>query len=303
MNLNSIKTMETNPAKPACAGAQDRRSYFPSLTVRKWHRAVCALVMLIIAVSSIGIASAQTSLINGGNQAGTILANTTNFYTLTANVGNNIVLRLGTVGFFGNLRLYGPDGALLKTAASGTDAELDLTATNSGTFTALVNSYSPGGTGTYVLRLAQVPEAFIVPAGEEGGPMTNGGNFAGSNTLGDLQMWTTTANVGDNIVLRMGTVGFFGNLRLYGPDGALLKTAASGTDAELSYTATNSGIFTAMVGSYSSEGTGTYVLHLAQFPEPFIVPTGKEEGGSMTNGGNFAGSNPLGDLQMWSTAA
>src|ERR1035438_9891392 len=51
------------------------------------------------------------------------------------------------------------------------DAELDYTATNSGTFTALVRSFSSGGTGTYVLHLAQFPEAFLVPAGDEGGPM------------------------------------------------------------------------------------------------------------------------------------
>ena len=122
-------------------------------------------------------------------------------------------LRLGTVGFDGDLKLYGPNGALLKTAASGTDAELDLTATNSGTFTALVSSYSAGGSGTYVLHLAQFPEAFIVPAGDEGGPMTNGGNYAGTITLGDLDMWSFTANAGDNIVLRLGTVGFYGNLQ------------------------------------------------------------------------------------------
>lgn len=61
------------------------------------------------------------------------------------------MLRLGTTGFDGNLNLYGPNGVLLKMAASGGDAELALTATNSGTFTALVRSYSSGGTGTYGL--------------------------------------------------------------------------------------------------------------------------------------------------------
>src|ERR1019366_6711064 len=109
---------------------------------------------------------------------------------------------------------------------------------------------------------------------DQGGAMTNGGNHAGTNSLGDLDMWSLTANAGDNILLRLGTVGFVGDLNLYGPNGALLKTAASGTDAELDYTATNSGTFTALVSSYYSGTTGTYVLHLAQFPEAFIVPAG-----------------------------
>ena len=77
--------------------------------------------------------------------------------------------------------------------------------------------------------------------------MTNGGSYPGTISLGDLDMWSFTANTGDNIVLRLGTVGFYGNLSLYGPNGALLKTAASGYDAELAYTATNSGTFTALV--------------------------------------------------------
>ena len=90
--------------------------------------------------------------------------------------------------------------------------------------------------------------------------MTNGGNHAGTNSLGDLDMWSFTANARDNIVLRLGTTGFTGNLNLYGPNGALLKSAASGTDAELEYTATNSGAFTVLVSSYYSGGTGTYGL-------------------------------------------
>jgi hypothetical protein len=212
------------------------------------------------------------------------------------------VLRLGAVGFYGNLRLYGPNGALLKTAASGTDAELALTATNSGTFTALVSAYSSGGIGTYVLYLAQFPETFIVPAGDEGGPMSGGGSYAGTITLGDLDMWSFTANARENLVLRLGAVGFYGNLRLYGPNGALLKAAADATDAELDYTATNSGTFTALVSSYSSGGTGTYVLHLAQFPGAFIVPAG-DQGGPMTNGTTYVGTINLADEDLWAFTA
>jgi hypothetical protein len=248
------------------------------------------------------IAKAQEALTNGGNQSGTLLASTTNSYTLVANAGDGLVLRLGTVGFYGNLSLYGPNGALLKTAASGYDAELDYTATNSGTFTVLVTAFAPGGTGSYVLHLAQFPESFIVPAGDEGGPMTNGGDYPGTNSLGDLDMWSLTANAGDNLVLRLGTVGYYGNLSLYGPNGALLKTAASGYDAELDYTVTNSGTFTALVNAYSSGGTGTYALRLAQFPEAFIVPAG-DAGGPMTNGATYAGTNRLGDLTMWAFTA
>ncbi len=239
---------------------------------------------------------------NGGNHEGTISLGDLDLWSLAANAGDNIVLRLGTAGFDGDLNLYGPNGALLKTAASGVDAELNYTATNSGTFTARVRSYSPGGTGAYVLHLAQFPEPFIVPPGDEGGPMTNGGNHEGTISLGDLDLWSLAANAGDNIVLRLGTTGFDGDLNLYGPNGALLKTVASGVDAELDYTATNSGTFTALVRSYSSGGTGAYVLHLAHFPGAFIVPAG-EEGGPMTGGDSYAGAITLAGEDLWAFTA
>src|ERR1019366_5866741 len=92
-----------------------------------------------------------------------------------------------------------------------------------------------------------MPEPFIVPAGDEGGPMTNGGNYAGTITLGDLDLWTFTANTGDSIHLRLGTTSFYGTLRLFGPNGAVVSTALTeSTDQAIDYTATNSVTFTVL---------------------------------------------------------
>ena len=199
---------------------------------------------------------------NGGNHNGTLSLGDLDMWTFTANAGDNIVLRLGSTGFEGNLDLYGPNGALLKTSGgNSTDWELAYTATNSGTFTVLVSSYYTEGTGTYVLHLAQFPEAFIVPSGDQGGGMTGAASYAGTLNLGDLDMWTFTACTGDIISLRLNTTNFEGTLSLYGPNGALLK-AAGGNAAtwSLAYTATNCGAFGVLVSSYYTEGTGTYGL-------------------------------------------
>jgi Bacterial pre-peptidase C-terminal domain len=263
------------------------------------------LIMSLAALSTLS-ASAAT-LVNGANQTGIIFTNTVaDSYTFTANTGDSINLRLGTTNFSGELQLYGPNGALLETVGQYpvNDDLIAYTATNSGTFTVLVSSVVIRGTGTYALHLAQVPEAFIVPAGDEGGAMTNGGNFIGTITLGDLDMFTFTANTGDSINLRLGTTNFSGRLQLYGPNGALLETVGSYPvrDDLIAYTATNSGTFTVLVSDAYGGETGTYALHLAQIPEAFIVPAG-DEGGPMTNGGNFTGTITLGDLDMWTFTA
>ena len=93
---------------------------------------------------------------------------------------------------------------------NATDELIAYTATNNGTFTVLVSadfssSYGiEGGTGTYVLNLSQIPEPFIVPAGDGGGPMTNGANSTGTITLGRQDLWSFTANKGDSINVRLG---------------------------------------------------------------------------------------------------
>jgi hypothetical protein len=201
---------------------------------------------------------------NGGNYDGTITLGDLDMFTFTANTGDSINLRLGTTNVVGKLQLYGPNGALLQTVG-GYPVKDDLiayTATNSGTFTVLVSDGYGGETGTYELHLAQIPEAFIVPAGDEGGAMTNGGNYTGTITLGDLDMYACTACKGDVINLELKTTNFFGSLQLYGPNGALLETAGAYPvrDDLIAYTATNCGTFTVLVSDVYGGETGIYGL-------------------------------------------
>ena len=90
--------------------------------------------------------------------------------------------------------------------------------------------------------------------------MTNGSNYFGTITLAGLDLWAFTACTGDSINLQLNPTNFTGNLSLYGSNGALLKTAASASLAQINYTATNCGTFTVLVNSYYSGGTGTYGL-------------------------------------------
>src|SRR4029077_17302601 len=128
-----------------------------------------------------------------------------------------------------------------------------------------------GGTGAYRLYFAQSPGTFIVPPGDEGGPLTNGGNYDGTIQLGDLDQWSFTANAGEQVVLRIGALTATNNfnpwLRVYGPNGVLVADSGindGGTTAEeVTLTATNAGAFTVLVSdSYFGTfgGTGAYRL-------------------------------------------
>ena len=151
-------TFDVAQPGPSAAGR------FPS-SRRLWRRAVCTIVVLLLVTLCAQIGSAQTVLLNGTNAAGTLVVNTTNAYTFIANAGDNVVLRLGSSGFEGNLNLYGPNGALLKTAGgNSTDWALAYTATNSGTFGVLVSSYYLGGAALTCCIWLGFPMVLLSPA-------------------------------------------------------------------------------------------------------------------------------------------
>src|SRR5438552_3341266 len=95
---------------------------------------------------------------------------------------------------------------MVSSKARALGCEDAVTASSSGTFTVL---FSGGGWDRIVSGdwysdvCASVPGTFVVPSGDDGGPLTNGGNHEGTIQLGDLDLWSFTAGVGDSIVLRV----------------------------------------------------------------------------------------------------
>ena len=255
--------------------------------------------------------AAQGALENGGNHEGaTFPAGDEDTWTFTAAVGDNITLRCGeisgTASYYPYLRLIGPTGVLIAADNDTSDSYINHRATNSGTFTVVVGSWFAGQTGSYNLRYMKAPGAFIVPAGDEGGTLTNGANHLGVTLNGDEDMWTFTANVGENITLRCGevsgTASYNPYLRLIGPTGVLIATDNDALDSYINHRATNSGTYAVLVGSWFPGQTGTYSLRYAKAPGDFVVPS-DDEGGPLTNGANHLGTNSIGDEDIWSFTA
>jgi hypothetical protein len=153
--------------------------------------------------------------------------------------------------------------------------------------------------GQYLLTLARMPGTFIVPAGDEGGPMVNGGNYTGNILRGDLDMWSFSAASGNAIIVSASEVGentpFVPNIRVYGPNGVLRGQSWGDLRAEVSFvaptlSAEGTGTYTVVVSRLdTTDGNGQYVLTLARAPGTFIVPAG-DEGGPMVNGDGYTGN-------------
>lgn len=250
------------------------------------------------------------ALTNGMNHFGTTSNGDEDAWTFTASAGENITLRVGeltgTANYYPFMRLIGPTGVLIAQDNDAGDSFINHRATNSGTFTVNVGAWFRGQTGTYSLRYAKAPGAFVVPSDDEGGPLTNGGVHPGATSVGDEDMWSFTAAVGDNITLRVGevtgTANYYPYLRLIGPTGVQVGFDNDASDSYLNYRATNAGTYTVLVGAWFPGNAGTYNLHYANVPVPFIVPPG-DEGGGLTNGANHLGVTSNGDEDMWSFSA
>src|SRR5438094_189567 len=143
--------------------------------------------------------------------------------------------------------------------------------------------------------------------------MTDGATNAGTIYLGDLDTGTFTATQRDYIALSMGAVApasahFAPWIRLVSPTGVLLGSKIGRASCrEGAATAPASGTYTVIVGSLTGfggaiDGTGSYLLTLAQGPGAIVVSAG-DEGGPMTNGATNAGTTYLGVLDPWTCTA
>ena len=266
-----------------------------------------------------GVASAQGSLTNGANHSGSIaLAGEIDIWTFTASANDAISVSIGEVlvgavdpRFNPWIVLKDPNGVTLAGEQGALVANLDITASLTGTYTVEVRSYTVAtGVGHYLLTLARTPGIFIVSPGDEGGPLANGANHPGTIHPGDLDLWSFTAAKDAAISVSIGEVlgggvdpGFNPWIRVRGPDGTTLSSVQGALTALINVTAPLTGTYTVVVSSYTAASdAGEYLLTLAQSPGTFVVPA-DDEGGPITNGANHPGKIHRGDLDQWSFTA
>ncbi len=274
----------------------------------RWLRSATGVLLAAIAgLIGVGHAFAQGTLTNGFDQAGTLTLGTTNSYTFYATNGDAILLRVGAPTFRPLITLHAPNGAALGAGAGSGSSSVDanivpINVATNGLFTARVSSYYGTGSGGYTVRLARVPGTYEIAPGDDGGPMINGAARSGTNSLGDLDVWTITASAGDRLMVRVGSAGFRPYLLLYGPAGVQIAAGAGSssgdTDARVDAVAASNGIYTIVMQSYYANGTGPYTINLAKSTGAFVVSPG-DEGGDLTNGAATPGQIAKGDLDLW----
>ena len=130
--------------------------------------------------------------------------------------------------------------------------------------------------------MAQIPRSFVLPEGDEGRRLTNGITQAAEIELGDVDLWTFEANVGNEINLRVedlsGNNAFSPELALFDPNGSLVNTTSGNVLVELTEIAPQLGTYTARIMRGSLGGSGIYDVRLTKTPPELNVPLTLGEG-------------------------
>jgi hypothetical protein len=251
---------------------------------------------------------------NGVMHTGIVQTGDLDLWTFNATTGDSLIVRIGEITttntFTPWIRLYGPNGKLLDSGFGTLAGEVSMTATNTGTFLAVISDGNGAfsGSGNYRLTLAKTGDAVIVSAGDDGGPMTNGLMHTGIIQTGDLDLWTFNANIGEAIIMRIGEItdtnSFTPWVRLYGPNGKLLSSGFGSFAGEVTATATNTGTFLAVVsdGNGALSGSGDYRLTLVKSGGLLTTSPG-DEGGPLLANVNPQGTIVRGDLDAYAFTA
>ncbi len=246
---------------------------------------------------------------NGQNSPGSILRGDLDQWSFSANKGDDITVSASESGintaFVLLIQLIGPDGTDYGYSAGDLWAQRHITALTTGTYKVVVSrNDSADGIGHYLLTMARAPATFVVPSGDQGGPMTDGQSYSGTVLRGDLDQWSFNANKDDDIRVSVSEEGvntpFVPLIHLIGPDGTNYGYSAGDLSAERHITAGVTGAYTVVVSrNDAADGVGAYFLTFEKSPGTFFVPSG-DQGGAMNNGQNYAGSVLRGDLDEWS---
>jgi len=264
---------------------------------------------------SSGAARSQTgvaaALSNGGNFSGTIsVAAQIDTWTFAATQGQFLVVAIGeitgSVDFTPWIRLVAPNGVTIGNTWNTAAAQLGVAAPVTGTYTVLVGSADSNhdGTGTYRLSAAQLQGNFVVSPGDQGGAMTNGATHTGTTDVGDVDLWSISANQGDLITVAVGevtgSVDYEPWIRIIAPNGALLGNSWNTAAAQVSVAAPSTGEYTVIIytADVGNDATGTSTVTAAKGPGAITVSPG-DQGGPITNGATNAGTLTVGDLDSW----
>lgn len=214
----------------------------------------------------------DTGTVESGRRfAATVGPGDLDVWTISATAGQELSVITTENSPGGNMELsvvfVAPDGSIVESQNNATGLRIDHTATQTGTYYAVVSEYGADETGVYGITFTRVPGLQYT-----GDPDTTFLASGESRTVavpsGDADVWSFFAEQGVSISASLTAVNGSNlnpELLLYGPSGQLIDTASGTTGASVSGTAPATGNYWIVGRDLQSDsgGNATFTYSLS----------------------------------------
>ena len=194
------------------------------------------------------------SLGNGQEIVSSVGVGETEEFEIEITAGQTVDISVGetsnSAGPSPRLTIFAPNGSEVGAATGSVDANLEFIATQSGTYTAVVEDDARDTLLNFRIRALTLPGTPELIAGRDQA-LANGEEAISSVPEGGFALFPVEVLAGQTVDISVGetsnSAGPSPRLTIFAPNGSEIGTATGSVDANLEFIATQSGTYTAVV--------------------------------------------------------
>lgn len=236
---------------------------------------------------------------NGADVRGSIDFGDFDLWRFEASLGQSVRLGFGEISpdsyFAPVLEVYAPSGTLVASDVSDVGAAVGFMASETGEYRVIVYESDTDRQNSYQLSLAVAGRDFTAMA--DSGPLANGSTASGMLNYGDFDLWSFEAEAGKTVKFGFGEISadsyFEPKLEIFDPAGARVAYASGDPGTEVTFVASVSGDYTAIVSEVEGTRENSYEVSLAVIGTAFETAGRSLEAGVSMNGGIGPGNLEL----------
>jgi hypothetical protein len=223
------------------------------------------VALLLVSISPCFVEAADHEISYGDLVTGSTVNGQINTYRFSGSANDSVLVRMGSIEGFVELRLYAPNTTLIGSEHSVVAPEVSSILDETGTYTIWISASSGAG-GNYSMTLQKLSSPLNTQPSLLYGQTINGSLTA----PGIINTYHFSAVANDSIVTTIGQHSIpFPHIRLYSPNGTELDSVTSVVTPEISSLLKDSGIYTILVlDTQASIGNYSLSLTLINRPKP-----------------------------------
>ena len=250
----------------------------------------------------------MATLANGQERIDSIGINGSETYDISVTAGERVVVSVGqdnsTGGFGGEpfLRLFDETGTLVGSDSGTNNAFVEITASNTATYSAVVTDSFDDAAMGFRIRAATLGSTPNLINGRDEF-LSNGEEEISSVPLGGVAFFPIDVIAGERVVVSVGQDNSLGGIagepfvKLYDANGNFLTSDSGNDNAFVEVDATTSGRYTAMVLDSFADTAMDFRIRAATLGSTPNLIIGRDE--FLSNGETYTAQNPLGTYAVF----